>query len=228
MSTTNGVNNGNNKQQLMSVTGILLCAKRREDTKCEKKVVNVVFLHYNKEEEEERQERERKLRTLLRYKKALSKLYKKQMVQNNTHNRVYAALINPANVVSLNTFATHNRPFQDELFAIFRDINMANPDIFPNPEDTLGVLNPFLAVNFPYLSEYQYHPVCQRLSRHDWFPARLSSLVGATYPTALTIMARMTTKRVVMMMTKMVATTTKRGEMATQAEIFLLHVERHT
>lgn len=208
----------------MLLVSILLRAKRREDTKCEKKVVNVVFLHYNKEEEEERQERERKLRTRLRYKKALSKLYKKEIAQNNTHNRVYAALINPANVVSLNTFATHNRPFQDELFAIFRDINMANPDIFPSPEDALGVLNAFLAVNFPYLSEYQYHPVCQcqRLPRHDWFPVGLSSLVGDTYPTALTMMTKMTTKRAVMMMTKMVATTTKRGEMATQAESFLL------
>ena len=135
----------------MSVSGILLNTKRKADTKRGKKVANVVFLHYNKEEEEERQERGVQLRTRLKYEKALSKLYK-ETAQNDTPNRVYAALVNPANVVLLNTFATHNKPFQDELFAVFRDITMANPGIFPNPQGALGVLNALVAVNLPYLN----------------------------------------------------------------------------
>lgn len=151
---TDKIRNSKKRQaSAKGLTSILLSTKRKEDTKREKKVANVVFLHYNKEEEEERQERGRKLRTRLKYEKALGKLYKEEaMAQNNTHNRVYAALIDPANVVLLNTFATHNRPFQDELFAVFRDINMANPGIFPNPQDALGVLHALIAVNLPYLN----------------------------------------------------------------------------
>ena len=107
----------------------------------------VVFLKYNKAEEQDRQLRGARLRKQLRKEKELNK----KMAQNGSARRVYAALVDPANLVGLNTLATHNRSFRVELFTVFGDIAaLPNANINPQQVNALGVLNALIAANLPF------------------------------------------------------------------------------
>lgn len=64
---------------------------------------------------------------------------------------MYAALLEPVNLVGLNTFATHNRSFRTTLFAFFGDVAaLPNNNINPQQPNALGVLNALIAANVPF------------------------------------------------------------------------------
>lgn len=106
----------------------------------------VVFPKYNKAAEEDRRLRGVRLRKQLRKEKELNKIS-----QNGSARRVYAALVDPGNLVGLNTLATHNRSFRVELLTVFGDIAaLPNANIDPQQVNALGVLNALIAANLPF------------------------------------------------------------------------------
>ena len=115
------------------------------EKKKKKKKVNVGFLEFDKAEEENRHQRGVQLRTQLKKEKECYKQCKKEMAQNSSPRRVYAALMEPVNLVGLNTLATHNRSFRTTLFAFFGDVaGLPNANIDPQQANALGVLNALL------------------------------------------------------------------------------------
>jgi hypothetical protein len=117
----------------------------------EKKKVKVGFPKYNKGEEEDRHQRGVQLRTQLKKEKESYKQDKKEMAQNSSPRRVYAALVDTVNIVGLKTLATHNRSFRTTLFALFGDVaGLPNANIEPQQADALGVLNALIAANVPF------------------------------------------------------------------------------
>mmetsp|Transcript_25311 Transcript_25311/g.28298 ORF Transcript_25311/g.28298 Transcript_25311/m.28298 type:complete len:138 (+) Transcript_25311:150-563(+) len=96
----------------------------------------VVFPKYNQAEEEYRQLRGIRLRNQLKKEKE----FRKKLAQQNVFGAhdVYRVLVNPANVVGLNTLATHNRALRVQLFTLFTDIAaLPNNNINPQQPNAL-------------------------------------------------------------------------------------------
>ena len=150
-STTNGSNNNKQQQHMHSI--LRKNTKQETATNYGKKVAKVDFLKYDKAVEEERQQRGVQLRRRLRLEKEIYKQYKKEMAQNNSPDRVYAALLNPDNAIPLNGYAQFNRSFRTTLFALYGDIAaLPNVAINPQPPDALGLLNAMVFANVPFLT----------------------------------------------------------------------------
>ena len=109
----------------------------------------VVFPNYNKAEEEHRQLRGIRLRNHLRKLKE----FRKKIAQQNIFGAhdVYRVLVNPDNVVGLNTLATHNRSFRLQLFTLFGDIvALTNNNISPQQPNAISILNGLVTENRPF------------------------------------------------------------------------------
>jgi len=109
----------------------------------------VVFPKYDKAEEEYRQLRGIRLRNQLKKEKE----FRKKLAQQNVFGAhdVYRVLVNPANVVGLNTLATHNRSFRVQLFTLFGDIvALTNNSISPQQPNAISILNALVAENLPF------------------------------------------------------------------------------
>jgi hypothetical protein len=131
---------------------ILHITKQRTAPIAEKtKKVKVSFLNLNEAEEDDRQQRGGQLRARLKEEKASYKRFKKDVAHNNNPRRVYAALMDPANLVGLNGLAVHSRSFRTTLYSFFGDVaGMPNTNINQQQANALGVLNALIAANVAF------------------------------------------------------------------------------
>jgi len=137
----------------MSTTSILLNTTKQERVTRSKKSVKVVFLKYNKAEEEERHQKGLQLRKRLRKERERNKQYKKDIAERP--QRVYNALLIPANAVLLNTLAINSLVFRTSFFIAF-DVIVASPDnnidnnFDGEPADFNRVLSRLIGGNVPF------------------------------------------------------------------------------
>ena len=128
----------------MQITASILRKNNRQG-----RTKTVVFPNYNKAEEEHRQLRGIRLRNQLRTEKE----FRNKVAQQNIFGAhdVYRVLVNPDNVVELNTLATHNRSFRVQLFTLFGDIvALTNNNISPQQPNAISILNALVAENLPF------------------------------------------------------------------------------